>query len=616
MVSFFPIIYYDEILYSAIARYNIRSGNISPKATLEELFGSRTVSAVMALPSNIDNFIKNMPINCKYTSEEIIYKHTLFPFYTAFLSSQRAKNIYQLMKGENGGSIYSSVGIMASSVIENTYFKFCSQCNKENKERWGEFHWDRVHQIPGITVCSKHKTLLLDSKVLIHSQNKHEFICATEENCCAESTVQYTTETFNVIYILAKNIEKTLNYKFSNMPMEWFKEQYTTKLINLGISNVNGRIRQNELVDSFIGYYGKEFLTSVQSIVSVEDESNWITMIVRKHRKTFHTIRHLLLIQYLGLDLKELFKIKQEYKPFGEAPWPCLNGGAEHYLKPVVEDLKISYDGKSKNTIGTFTCSCGFVYSRSGPDVDINDRYKFGRIKNFGSEWEDKLKELVDKRLSLRAIARDLRVDARTVGKYADKLGLEIYWKADIVENVADLGVKTISENKKAELYYRNEWGQLIEEFSKKTKTELRSMDKGLYIWLYRNDRKWLNENSPKINKKNETNNRVNWVKRDDEILIKVKDAVENMSPSQGKPERITISSIGKKIGMLALIEKHLDKMIKTNKFIEEKIEGIEEFQLRRIIWATNELEVEGKEVVKWRVLRKAGIKSNYNLGQ
>ncbi|MCB2291705.1 TnsD family transposase [Clostridium sp. CS001] len=611
MVSFFPIIYEGEILYSAIARYNMRSGNISPKATLEDLFGSRTVSAVMALPSNIDNFIKNMPINCKYSSEEIIYKHTLFPFYTAFLSPQRAEKIYQLMIGENGGSIYSSVGIMASSVIENTYFKFCTECNKENKERWGQFYWNRTHQIPGITICPKHKTLLLDSKVLIHSHNKHEFICATEENCCVDNITSYPNKILDKISILAEDIEKLFNAKFSNMSMVWFEDQYTTKLIYLGIANVNGQIKQNELVRSFIDYYGEEFLTAVQSTISVEDESNWISMIVRKHRKTFHPIRHLLLMQFLGFSLEELFNIKVEYKPFGDSPWPCLNGGAEHYLKPVVEDLEITYDGKSKKTIGTFTCSCGFVFSRSGPDADINDIYKIGRIKNFGSVWEEKLKELFDKRLSLRAIARELRVDAKTVEKYADLLGLELYWKTEKVEKVADVAIEIFNDNKNDKQHYRHEWELLIGKFPKKSKTELRNMNKGVYIWLYRYDREWLNENSPKVIKKFRVNNRVDWAKRDEEILIEVKNAIESMLNSQGKPERITISRIGKKIGKLELIEKHLDKMHKTKEVIEENSESIEEFQLRRINWAIRILNREGEEVKVWKVIRKAGLKAD-----
>lgn len=330
MISFFPTLYEDELLYSAIARYHIRSGNISPKATIYELFNSKTISAVVELPSNIDNLIKNMPVNCKYTQNEFINNNTMFPLYTAFLPAERKELIYELMRGKNGGDIYNRVGLMATSIRSNKYLKFCPECIKEDKLKYGELYWHRIHQIPGIAICSKHKIPLLDSKVL---------------------------------------------------------------------------------------------------------------------RKTFHPLRHLLLMQFLDLTLDKVFNDNIEYKPFGEAPWPCLNGGAEHYLQPVIDNLKITYDGKSKKTIGTFTCSCGFVYSRSGPDMNKEDRYKVGRIKIFGPVWEKKLRNLVQQKLSLRQIARELKVDPVTVDRYAEKLGLEIYWRKSNDKTIYCPQIKSIDSS-------------------------------------------------------------------------------------------------------------------------------------------------------------------------
>ena len=83
---FFPTLYEDELLYSAIARYHIRSGNINYKHTTIDLFGRKTVSASIYLPSNISTLINNLPVNYIYNEEDIIIKHTLYPFYTAFLT--------------------------------------------------------------------------------------------------------------------------------------------------------------------------------------------------------------------------------------------------------------------------------------------------------------------------------------------------------------------------------------------------------------------------------------------------------------------------------------------------------------------------------------------------
>lgn len=633
MVSFFPTLYKDELLYSAIARYHIRTGNISPKATLDELYNSKTVSAVVELPSNIDNLIDNMPINNKYTAHEFIYNHTMFPFYTVFLSPERKEVVYNLMKGKNGGDIYNRVGLMATSISSNKYFKFCTECVKEDKLRYGELYWHRIHQIPGISICSKHKIPLLDSKVLIHSENKHEYIYATEENCLSNEVNNPTTlkekemmfrlnkvmnskEYLNKLCILNRNVELLLNRQYRNRPSLWFWSNYNNKLRELEFANVNGKVKQEKLISNFTEYYGEDLLYILQSVVNPNNESNWLSQIVRKHRKTFHPIRHLLLMQFLGIALDEVFNKNIKNEPFGEAPWPCLNAGAEHYLEPVVDDLKITYDSKSKKTIGTFTCTCGFVYSRSGPDVDKNDRYSIGRIKNFGSVWEDKLRSLVQEKLSLRQIARELKVDPITVDKYAEKLGLELYWrKINDKKITCGSQIKNIDGIKDKEIKneYRSLWLQLIENNPDKSKTELRKINNRVYTWLYRNDKKWFDKHTIKMAKRCKIVNRIDWKKRDEDILTEVINIVETLLNTEEKPERVTISKVGKKIGKLSLLEKHLDKLPLTKIYLQNHIENVESFQKRRIKWAIDELEKEGEEVKAWKVMRKAGIKNLQN---
>lgn len=633
MISNFPNVYEDELLYSTIARCHIRSGNISPKATLEDIYGSKTISAVVELPANMDNLIENMPAYRKYTAEEFIYHYTMFHFYTAFLPQEKKRIIYESMKGYNGGDVYSRLGLMASTIKANKYLKYCQCCMEEDKQKHGELYWHRIHQIPCIIICTKHKIPLLDSNVLVHQDNKHEYICATDENCPVELTYdvykQTTLEDKKVLFkidnvlnskeqykklcILTENVELLLNRQYNSRPPVWFRENYINKLVVLGLANVNGQVRQQDLINSFNSFYGKDLLYILQSSVNADDESNWLSQIVRKHRKTFHPLRHLLMIQFLGITLDDLFIKKVENKPFGEAPWPCLNVGAEHYRQLIINDLKINYECKSKKTIGTFSCSCGFVYSRSGQDVHINDRYRIGRVKCFGAVWEEKLKSFVQEGcLSLNEIARNLKVDPNTIDKYAEKLGLCLYWRKNnnekryiLYDDKSDL----LGFNEKKE-EYRKKWLELNSEYTDKSKTELRNINNKTYIWLYRNDKEWLDNNTHNIPRCGIINSKVDWEERDKEILNEVKNIVEQLLSSEGKPERVNIGRVGKKIGKLSLFEKQLDKMPLTKEYLEKYIETVEEFKERRIKWAINELEGEGEVVKVWKVMRKAGVRN------
>ncbi|MFB6469511.1 TnsD family transposase [Cytobacillus sp. Hz8] len=608
MVGFFPTPYPNELLYSTLARFHVRSGNISPKATVEELFGSRSVTAVLDLPANIDSLISNLPIGSNYTAERLIMENTLYPFYSAFLPSERAKIILQSMKGNSGGSIHNRIGVMASTIVENKFIRFCKDCALESLKTYGEIYWKQSHQVPCIIICSKHKTRLYDSKVFVHPYNKHEFIPASVDNCNLSDEYTNLTNIEEVIefefipkYIqLVDNVEKLLNNRYPNKPPEWFFSQYIERLKLMGLANTNGSVKQKELREQFIEFYGGNLLETVQSPVT-DNESCWLSMMVRKPRKTVHPIRHLLMIQFLGITLEELWNEETDYHPFGKAPFPCLNAGADHYLQPVIIEVSVRYDSKIKRPVGTFSCSCGFVYARSGPDSSEEDRYRVGRVKKLGQIWEAKLKELLQKGLSLREIARRLKVDVNTVKKYGQKL------REDEVELSSEGQNDVIIKEG-----FREEWLDLQEQYPERSKTELRKVNSGLYTWLYRNDREWLNSSSPKKKQIPMVNNRVDWDKRDEEILEVVKVVVEEILNSNDKPERITISGVGKKIGKLSLLEKHLSKLPRTNEYLLQNTDSVRDFQIRRIKWAIGECEMQGCDLQWWRVAKIAGIRDEW----
>jgi len=84
MMHFFPTPYPDEILYSVLARYSVRCGITSYQTIMESIFGKCSSRAVMEMPFNLNSLVSNLPVNCPYTADDLIYNHTLYPFFTAF----------------------------------------------------------------------------------------------------------------------------------------------------------------------------------------------------------------------------------------------------------------------------------------------------------------------------------------------------------------------------------------------------------------------------------------------------------------------------------------------------------------------------------------------------
>lgn len=613
MMPFFPILYPDEILYSTIARYHIASGNQSIKATIKDVFGSKGGTAVMDLPSNINNLIHNLPIKSELTAEYIINNHTLLPFYGAFISPDRYVQIRDSMLSGNSKGIYGRIGIMASSIKANQYFQFCPICNKEDKEQYGEIYWHRMHQIPCILTCSRHHVPLYKTQVIVRGYNKHQYQAAREEDCQMDDyEYAYPEDVMKKLNMLADDAELLLNGTFERRPLEWFHKQYISKLMGMGFVTANGSIYQKKLISSFEDFYGNTFLRLVQSSLNSTDELNWLSDMLRFRDRASHPIRHLLLARFLGISLKDLFYSNIDYKPFGEGPWICLNAATEHYRQPVIMDLKITHNFDSKAPLGTFSCDCGFVYTRTGPDKAENDRYRYGRVKQFGQVWEAKLKELVDRQLTLRGTAKKLKVDPATVKKYAKRLGLNANWETKSSGKADTPNIKDITELAVNNILYRDKWLKLKSLYPDKSKTELRYLNQPLYTWLYKHDREWLNQNSPERPVKKNNNNRVNWKERDKEILQKVQATVHALLNSEEKPKRISIGLIGNILGIRTVLEKHLNRLPKTKGYLDSVKESDADYRIRRVQWAYKELQRKGESLQVWKIHRKAGIRKEY----
>ncbi|MBD2203534.1 TniQ family protein [Calothrix sp. FACHB-1219] len=615
MVSFFPKPYPDEILYSVITRYHIRCGNTSPKITLQELFNSQTTVATVDLPSNLNNLIQNLQFISNYQVEDFIYKHTLYPLYSPFLPANRSSQILESMKGDYGGDIHTRAGIMASSITMPKYFRFCSTCQEEDLKNYGELYWHRIHQIPGVLVCPFHGEFLQNSLAPLHGFNKHEYYAASTDNCSItrEPSI-FSTDTLKKLQVLAKDFWWLINSEILSQEPQWFRKQYTNLMIEQGLATATGRIHQTRLLDNFLFFYGREMLSAVDSMVTHNDSSNWVTSIARKHRKSFHPLRHLLMMRFLKTSVEEFFKQDTEYKPFGKSPWLCLNAAAEHYLQPVITNLVITLCSDTKKPVGTFSCSCGMIYCRTGPDETDEDKLRIGKVKAFGQLWEQKLKELVEvEKLGLRETARRLNVDARTIKRYVSLLKLTAYWQARKENSSVDLEeVPKIHPNYAAELKckHRQNWIALQAQNPEASKTTLRKLAPATYTWLYRNDREWLNQNSPALQVAVPSVARVDWHERDQQILTQVQDRVRSLL-NANEPERISISRVGKTIGLLALLEKHLDQMPLTQAYLESVVETVEEFQMRRIKWAIKLLDECGEEIMGWKVVRLAALRED-----
>ena len=84
MISQFPYFYPDELVYSLLARYYEKSGYIRYIFAAEDLFQSKTVRPDIEFVNQYTPAALQM-ITKEILIEQVIEKHTMFPYYVRFL---------------------------------------------------------------------------------------------------------------------------------------------------------------------------------------------------------------------------------------------------------------------------------------------------------------------------------------------------------------------------------------------------------------------------------------------------------------------------------------------------------------------------------------------------
>jgi len=209
MMTFFPTPYRDEILYSVFARYHDKSPNFNGSETARDLFNVNRIVCSLEFPTLLANLLQNMPLNSPFDADRLIVEHTLFPFYTAFLSLKN-KNIIRQYMLYGDVEIYNKITSIINPLAENKFLRFCPKCNKEDLDIYGELYWHRIHQIRGVYICPIHKAPIYDSSVSFE-ENKYKYVAATEKNCIVESEIVYEHKIYEKLLLIAEDMQWILN---------------------------------------------------------------------------------------------------------------------------------------------------------------------------------------------------------------------------------------------------------------------------------------------------------------------------------------------------------------------------------------------------------------------
>jgi hypothetical protein len=318
------------------------------------------------------------------------------------------------------------------------------------------------------------------------------------------------------------------------------------------------------------------------------------------------------MMSFLGFTAEEFFTSFAEYKPFVDGSYPCLNRASDHYGELRIQQCRV-FDNLTKGKqrgkpIAVFTCGCGFIYQRIGPDKSEEDRFRYDSIREYGTVWEKKLEEMWnDLSLSRAEIARRLQISDLSVTNIAHRLNFPMNTSGTRVSNDKAHRRpprKTLSESREI---YRKKWLKVVKENAEANRDKLIKLANFEYLWLMRNDAEWIEKHLPEVLKVPRKKEHLDWKKIDKELSAKVENACQEIY-SATPLRRVCITEIIRRVGNKKWLEKRKLKLPTTSQIINEKLESLEDFMIRKLKLAEKEFLREKIIPTQNQLIRRAVI--------
>jgi hypothetical protein len=620
MLGFFTDPLTDEPLYSSAARYSDRLPYPNRECAAERIFGSVSAAAV-DFPTGLDHLISVLPKGHLYTSDRFIDNNTHYPYFAPFVPTERAKVLRQEMCIGTANHIQARLGIKAGKLKPPKQLRFCPECVADDKKAGHETYWRRLHQLTGVEVCPNHLLFLESSSVPFGNRERRGTLISAERGVFEKAPRPLdSSDRYNILRLkIAENSQWLLGWHGPYPGSEVLRDRYYNHLLRRGLAYYNGRIRTTKLIKAFNEFYPSEFLSELQCSLG-EHRMNWLLRLVSPSKSMVaqHPLYHILLMVFLGCTAEELFTKYEEFKPFGDGPWPCLNKAAAHYKELTVRECRVtdSCDKKKRGRPrGDFFCDCGFAYKRTGPDESEDDRYRFESVTSYGHIWERTFEEQwYSASITKEEMAESFGVIQFTLTRHAIRLGLnlkrECRGSRPTTEPVISRYSKTRQTLISAKERYRTEWLSLLKRYPKAGRRRLQNIAYYTWWWLNRDDPEWLEEHSPPSKTPLPPPVRLDWKRIDIELSTKAKAAALSIKKADGRPVRVSKAAIIARVGHRGWLEKDLDKLPRTAKVFESHLETYEECAVRQLYWAADQFSAEGRIPTRFQLIARAGVKN------
>lgn len=451
-----------ETFFSLCSRLHLLSGNLRPGATAKQLFGLSERCIKHDLPCGMDAFEQNSGSRWG-DARQIIEKHTIFPFFGPFQSQVAVNDALTRLRSPVMGALKYQLGLVCGGFGADHPLRACQSCMRRDIELCGVSYWHLDHQYPGVVICSTHREVLSE--------------CTRNRRWCGRFnwTLPEETTLSDMSYGALKNEEQERLASMSDACRDLAGFGLNQQFDSLVVAHVYRQwLPKGGAPQSLLAHLLplRRFHPYGGLPATVEAAGSFIAQMTRSPRQHVHPLKHLVMLTWLFGDLESFVQ--------------CYEVSFRQLATPALRDDNIQQPGDL----------VPIVVSRGPP-----------RPKRLKPQLRAVLLRRLAEGVAKRLICDEFQITISTVNKLLrSEPGVQASWSSRQIAL--------------SQAHHRSRWFDLRQQFPSLSLTELRKKCPSLYVWLYRNDRKWLNVQTAQMPKPcRRRPARVDWESRDDCLL-------------------------------------------------------------------------------------------------
>jgi len=497
----------DETLYSLCCRFHYVSGNALASTSARQLFSHPRYGTQHDFASRINVFVQRTQGMFGANAEEIVYEHTILPYYLPWRTRRQAHTIVQQLSAGHAGNIKSLLGLPSSRIRANHPLKACPMCMQADKRLVGVSYWHLTHQLPGVLACPTHACALMMSVKKATGVGRFLWYLPHEGS----------------FYPLASGLEATASNRWlerlSNAAIAAFRlapdiHIDPDRLVAAYREALNDRALLRGNVQIALRDAAHQYLQFTQALnfpgldiplpTSQAQARLHLTRLLALPQRSTHPLRHLLIILWLFENWDQFWKMYTHAKP----------SRVDSIAKAT--DLAKQPNGPRTARLLSLIQSEGLTVSAAARQIGI--------AVQTAQAWASAQGVRVQRRSKtpsryLKAMINDLRL-GRDKAEIADRYSVSVQTVSRLLKTEPNLLAQWQgAHHTRQVLAARRTWQRTIARNPQAILKELRALQPGCYTWLYRHDRLWLTQSLAHAPKSHHAPTGVDWCQRDAQLV-------------------------------------------------------------------------------------------------